>query len=523
MIKQIYLLLGIFCLLSVSIQGADLIPYPVRLIRGQGEFVLSDDTKLSYDEALASRIPVCREILNNRLGFSLKQKEAKGNSTITLHVDPNLKLPKEGYRLEVTPRQANITASSPEGVFYGVQTLAQLLRPDIREQKGYVPSIKIEDYPRFKWRGCMLDVSRTFMDVRLLKRYINLMAGYKLNVLHLHLTDDQGWRLEIKRYPRLTSVGSQFDAEYNEMGGYYTQEEMKDLIRYAAERNITIVPEIEIQGHSCAAIVAYPQLACYGVHPKIHPYDKGPGIHTEIFCAGKKDVYEFIFNVLDEVTEIFPSEYIHIGGDEAPKTAWKKCPDCQRMIKENALADEEELQSLLVQKLGCYLKQKGRKLIGWDEITEGGKLKGDETVMYWRSGVDGVSGVGKRMAEYAERGFQIISTPGAYCYFDHDYRRIDTRKTYLYEPIPTGISEKAAQKYIGIQASFWSHLDRCESRIDRQLFPRLFALSELAWTSSAQKDWKRFRKTAREHVEWLREMGVNCYDDRSLYSSELDE
>lgn len=426
-------------------------------------------------------------------------------------IDEKIKLPEEGYRINITTQKVEIMASSSKGIFYGIQSLNQLIQKDRGTKSIKLPVIMIEDYPRFSWRGCMLDVSRTFMDKKLLMRYIDLMSAYKLNVLHLHFTDDQGWRIEIKRYPRLTSVGSKFDTEFNEMGGYYTQDDVREIIQYASLRNITVVPEFELPGHECAAIASYPELSCNGIRPKIHPFFMGAGIHEEIFCAGKPEVYDFIYHVLDEIMELFPSKYIHIEGDEAPKSAWHKCAHCQKVIRENKLANEEELQSFFVRKIGKYIQDKERKLIGWDEITDGGKLEGNEIIMYWRSWNE------KGVTDAAQKGFKIISSPNTYCYFDYNYGSINTKKVYFYNPVPAEANEEIASNYIGVQANFWSHIDRSESRIDQQLFPRLFALSEVAWSSPKNKNWMRFKHIAKNHSERLRANHINCYYDKSIY------
>ncbi|WP_300761893.1 beta-N-acetylhexosaminidase [uncultured Parabacteroides sp.] len=512
--KIIYCFVVSICILGVlPVFGApiNVIPYPMKVVQGDGYFMVSPDTKVVFDENLQPVEGFYSEILEIALGVPLTKKKG-GKNLIVLRVDKRFGLPEEGYKINITAEKVEIVSSSCKGAFYGIQSLNQLILKDSKTGSVKLPVVMIEDYPRFNWRGCMLDVSRTFMDKKLLMRYIDLMASYKLNVLHLHLIDDQGWRIEIKRYPRLTSVGSKYETEFNEMGGYYTQDEIREIVQYASLRNITIVPEFELPGHECAAIASYPELSCRGIRPKIHPYFMGDQIHKEIFCAGKPEVYDFIYNVLDEILELFPSRYIHIGGDEAPKSEWHKCDYCQKVIRENGLENEEELQSYFVRKIGKYIQEKGRELIGWDEIIDGGKLGGDEIIMYWRGWK------AKEVEKVAQQGFRIISSPNIYCYFDYNYESIDTKKVYFYEPIPVGTSDEVAQNYIGVQANFWSHIDRSENRIDQQLFPRLFALSEIAWSRAQNKDWKRFKKIAKIHSEKQRENQVNCYYDKSVYN-----
>ncbi|MFK2177824.1 beta-N-acetylhexosaminidase [Bacteroides fragilis] len=509
--KSLILLVGL--ILSETSWGKGLIPYPMQMKQEKGQFVFTPQTKISCDKELKAQSLFYEEILETGLGFDLINS-GKSSSQVYLNLDEKLELPEEGYQLNVTRDEIKIDAPTSKGIFYGLQSLLQLLEPNAAKQMATVPLTSIEDFPRFGWRGVMLDVSRTFMSVNLVKRYIDLMASYKLNVLHFHLTDDQGWRIEIKKYPRLTSVGSRFNPEFNEMGGYYTQEDIKELVAYAAQRNVTIVPEIDLPGHTCAAIAAYPDLSCRSLRPLIHPFVMGPGIHEEILCAGKPEVYDFIYGVLDELMVLFPSEYIHIGGDEAPKREWKQCLNCQKMIKENGLNNEEELQSHFVKKIGNYLADKGRKLVGWDEIMEGGKLSGNEVIMYWRGWV------GNQVADHAKQNFKIVSSPTSHCYFDYSYNAINTQKVYSFEPIPVDIPADKRSNYIGVQANFWSHLDRAESRIDNQLFPRLFALAEIGWTAPDKKDWSRFRNFARIHSEYLRAQNVNVHYDKQLYYPE---
>lgn len=510
--KKIRTLVAALCLsvLPAFCIPANIIPYPDKIEYGEGSFKLTPDTKIIFDKRLDSEKAFYTRILEQTIGTPF-EKGGKGGNTIRLKIDNRAGMAEEGYKLDITTNTVEITASSAKGIFYGIQSLNQLITQNAEGRQASLPAVKIEDQPRFGWRGCMLDVSRTFMDKKLLMRYIDLMASYKLNILHLHLIDDQGWRIEIKRYPRLTAVGSRYDAEFNEMGGYYTQEDIREIVVYATLRNITVIPEFELPGHECAAIASYPELSCRGIRPKIHPYFKGDQIHKEIFCAGKPEVYDFIYHVLDEFLPLFPSKYIHIGGDEAPKSEWHQCPHCQKAIRENHLANEEELQSYFVQKVGEYIRQKGREVIGWDEILDGGKLGGNEVIMYWRSWK------AKEVEAAARQGFKIISCPNSHCYVDYNYQTIDTKKVYSYEPIPTGTPEETARNYMGVQANFWSHIDRSEGRIDQQLFPRLLALSEIAWSRAQNKDWARFRQTAKLHSEKLRSQHIESYKDASIY------
>jgi hexosaminidase len=488
-------------------QNVNMIPCPSHMEVSGGEFTISPSTIIVAPGQLNEIAGIFSEKLKEVVGFKPVISPAGAPDGNILLSSGSSKTGEESYELIISPAGAEIRSGSATGIFYGLQTIIQLL---ITSGNNKLPCVEIQDAPRFAWRGVMLDVSRTFMPVNLLKRYIDLFALYKLNVLHLHLTDDQGWRIEIKQYPLLTEVGSKFDAKYNCMGGYYSQDDIRDLVRYAQLRNMTIVPEIELPGHACAAIASYPWLSCSGKRTEIHTFFEGPSVHKEILCAGKPEVYRFIFNVLDEITELFPSEYIHIGGDEAPKDEWKKCRLCQETMKGNGLDNEEELQSYFVKRIGEYLRSKHRTLIGWDEIYDGGKLKGDEVLMFWRGWkADSIETA-------AARGFKIVSCPTTCCYFDYDYDKTNTRKVFDYEPVPENINPGISANYLGVQANFWSHIDRSEYNIDKQLFPRLMGLAETAWSMPGKCTWESFRITAEKNTEYLKNKQINVYDDQSL-------
>jgi hexosaminidase len=499
----------VFCL-SITTAGAQsitIIPEPAQSVPLQGSFTLTAGTSVIAPDDWSETARLFAGKVEEVTGIkpSINQKgNVKGN--IMLRKDGSVK-GSEAYELDVRPDGIEIRASAKGGAYYGLQTVAQLLA---MSENGKIAAVSLKDRPAFTWRGVMLDVSRTFMPVNLVKRYIDLFSFYKLNTVHLHLTDDQGWRIEIKKYPLLTEVGSKFDAKYNRMGGYYSQDDIRELVKYAGSRNITLVPEIELPGHACAALASYPWLSCAGIKPEIHTFFEGPSVHKEILCAGKPEVYEFIFNVLDELAALFPSEYIHIGGDEAPKDEWKKCSYCQGTMKENGLKDEEELQSYFVKRIGEHLRSKNRILIGWDEIYDGGKLKGDEVLMFWRGWK------AESVEKAAAGGFRIVASPTTHCYFDYDYKSIDTRKIFDYYPVPETATAEAAKNYIGVQANFWSHIDRSEANIDKQLLPRLLGLAEAAWTDQGNRNWEKFKTSAKMNSEYLRKMNFNVYPDSSL-------
>jgi hexosaminidase len=503
----IFLLILFLAQEKCNSQISVLIPYPQYVKLLKGEFIFSPATLIVAPESLGNITGLFTESISDILGYKMKVTAVSNKrDIIVLRLDKNIEN-SEGYELNIDSSYIELKASASGGIFYGLQTLRQLM---LSSDKSRLQAVSIKDSPRFAWRGVMLDVSRTFMPVNLVKRYIDLFSQYKLNIVHLHLTDDQGWRIEIKRYPLLTELGSKFEAKYNTMGGYYSQDDIRELVRYARLRNVTLVPEIELPGHACAALAAYPWLSCAGIKPEIHTFFEGPGVHNEIFCAGKPEVYDFIFNVLDELIDLFPSKYIHIGGDEAPKDEWKKCIFCQKTMKDNNLNNEEELQSYFVRRIGEHLRNKNRILVGWDEIYDGGKLRGDEVLMFWRGWKS------DSISKAASKGFKIVASPTTYCYFDYDYEKIDTRKVFGYEPVPSAASAEAAKNYIGIQANFWSHIDRSENNIDKQLFPRIFGLAETAWTLPENRTWESFRDAAVKESEYLRNRQVNVYNDPSL-------
>jgi hexosaminidase len=327
-----------------------------------------------------------------------------------------------------------------------------------------------------------------------------------MNKLHMHLTDDQGWRLEIKKYPALTATASKFDTVYHEppeREGYYTQEDIRELVRYAKDRNVDLVPEIEMPGHSLAILSAYPELSCTGERVSIHPYLQGPGIHNEILCPGKRGTFEFLRNVLSEVIELFPSGYVHIGGDEVPKVKWHACPDCQRTMKDFGLKDEAELQGWFTKQIEQYLNVKGKRLIGWDEVTEGGLSK-SATVMFWR-------GMGDDLLKAVGQGNDVILTPTSHCYLDYSYETTPTAKVYSFEPVSDKLGSVAVQHILGVQANFWSHIDRTEPQMDRQIFPRLLALAEVGWTKGETRDWTDFQQRLEHQNSSLDLLGVYCH------------
>ena len=439
------------------------------------------------------------------------------SNKVNFRVDPNATdIPDEGYQLEIDEAGVRLTAKTETGLFYGKQTLLQLLTPN------GLPYVKINDQPRFPYRGLHLDVSRHFFDKEEVKKLMNVMSYYKLNTLHLHLTDAGGWRLQIDKYPKLTQEGAfrtqsdwrewwdngkdrQYLKEGTEgaYGGYYTKDDIRDMLAYAAEKHITIIPEIEFPAHSDEVFVAYPELCCAG---KSHT--------SGDFCIGNPKTFEFMENVLTEVIELFPSEYIHIGGDEAGKNTWKTCPKCQALMKKEKLANVDELQSYMIRKAEEFLNSKGRRLIGWDEILEGG-LAPEATVMSWRVEAAGFKS--------ARMGHDVIMTPGSYMYFDFyqaDPRHqpvaiggyTPIRKVYNYNPIPQdSLTAEEAKHFLGVQANTWTEYIPTPEHLEYMMFPRALAVAEIGWTPQEKRDWQDFKPRVNAHIPVLQQMGLNPF------------
>ncbi len=525
MYKNIVLLLLTFLFLAdftANAQDADpnmgIIPAPVSLKKASGEFVLSQQTVLLTDSIGNKAVAFFTDYLQHKL---MLHNELKVNGTesiansIVFTEKGTEGLPDQGYRLTITPQQI-IVAGKGSGLFYGIQTLLQLIPAD-RTAAIKIPCAQIEDSPRFGYRGLMLDVCRHFFSVEFIKKTIDLMAYYKLNNFHWHLTDDQGWRIEIKKYPRLTEIGSQraqtVIGNYHDRtpqqfdntpyGGFYTQDQIREVVKYAADRYINVVPEIEMPGHSMAALAAYPELSC---DPgKTYKVYETWGVIRDVYCPSDK-TFSFLEDVLTEVMDLFPSKYIHIGGDEVPKDAWKNSAFCQKMIKKLKLKNEEGLQSYFIQRIEKFVNSKGRSIIGWDEILEGG-LSPNATVMSWRGENGGIAA--------AKQSHNVIMTPGSGgLYLDHSQGKVNEplsiggyyplQKTYSYNPTPDALTPEQQKFIIGVQANLWTEYISTEAKAEYLLYPRLLALSEIAWTSLANKNFKDFSETRLpSHLAWL--------------------
>lgn len=500
----------------------NLIPYPRNVEFMDGEFEVNNQTVVKGLEK-SFEYQFFLNSLHKRSNLDLsKNKRSSGENVIFFTIDKKINDAVD-YEINVDKELISVKAKNNEGLFHGIQTLLQLIQ---NSKNGYIPAVKISDAPKFAWRGMHLDVCRHFFTVDEVKQYIDYLAMYKLNTFHWHLTDDQGWRIEIKKYPKLTEIGSKrkesmigayvdntFDGK--PYGPYfYTQEQIKDVVKYATERHITIVPEIEMPGHALAALSAYPELAC--TKGPFQPATKW-GVFDDVFCP-KDETFQFLENVLDEVMKLFPSKYIHIGGDECPKTRWKECAHCQELIKNNNLKDEHGLQSYFIHRIEKYVNSKGRKIIGWDEILEGG-LAPNAAVMSW-TGIKG--GV-----EAAKSGHFAVMTPGSYCYFDHyqgdpatepnafgGFTPLD--KVYSYNPIPEELNTDEAKYILGVQANLWTEYILDFKQVQYMIFPRLLALSEVGWGTSDLKNYKEFEGRVINEFKTLDKMGVNYA--KSIYN-----
>ena len=448
-----------------------------------------------------SLIPAPDQIRTSHAYFKLAYSDDQ------IRMDTTARFPAaEAYELKITKKAISIRASGEAGVRNGLNTLAQIRALQEAHFRGdtanWLPCLKIQDSPAFSWRGLMLDCSRTFIPIDQIRQYIDVLALYKMNVLHLHLTDDQGWRLEIKQFPELTTLCSEADPVYaNEQGGFYTQEEMKDLIAYAAAKNITIVPEIEMPGHSSEVFRAFPELSCRGEQTTIFPFFSGPGVTEDIFCAGKEEVFTFLEQVLDEVCALFPSPWIHIGGDEAPKVRWDECLVCQQRIQDEGLADSHELQSYFIRRIEGMLNARGKTLIGWDEILEGG-LAENAAVMSWRGESGGIAA--------ARMKHPVVMSPTSHCYFDYSHGTTPVEEVYAYNPVPDTLTAEEATYILGAQGNFWSHIDRQPYAMQRQIFPRIMALAEVLWSGSG-KDYDAFQQRLNDHYPVLDSLRINYY------------
>ena len=507
------------------------LPAPEKMELHPRSFILAPETLLETDDgshltaeylARRLRLPTGYKLPISTHGASNQRrlKFAIGNFETGPMVGP------EGYQLLVSPDLVSLRAPTPAGLFYGVQTLLQLLPPEvfanhqIQTINWKIPCLEIEDKPRFAWRGLMLDVSRHFFDKEEIKVLLDALALHKLNMFHWHLTDDQGWRIEIKKYPRLTGVGawrrkigfnldpksSHAYGPDHRYGGHYTQEDIREIVAYAQSRHITIVPEIEMPGHATAALAAYPELSCSG---GAFSTDMAENTSAGVFCAGKEETFDLLQNVLAEVIALFPGEYIHIGGDEVPKQNWKDCLRCQTRMRAEGLKNEQELQSYFIQRIAKFLAAHGRTMIGWSEIREGGLPPGT-AIMDWIGGA----------VEAASSGHDVIMSPDAYCYFDFYQSKdrsseppaigafLPLEKVYSFEPIPADLPSEFQAHILGAQANVWTEYMPSLTQVEYMTFPRLCAMAEVVWSPKTSRNWDDFNRRLRTHLQRLERLGI---------------
>ncbi|MGB3008437.1 MAG: family 20 glycosylhydrolase [Chitinophagaceae bacterium] len=531
LVCHIYCLLLLICYNSISAQvnanKYPLIPYPEKLIGGIGHFVITPETKIIANNNLfENEVAAINIFFTNSFRKPLKQSLKATGSCIRMVYDEFINSP-EGYHLSITTKEVLLSAKTPAGMFLAIQTIRQLLPSSIERNNGVrkknltLPALTIQDEPAFAWRGMHLDVSRHFFSVEYLKKYIDLMALYKFNRFHLHLTDDQGWRIEIKKYPKLTSEGawrtfnnqdsiciesSKENQDFNIdpthiinkdgkiiYGGFYTQQEMKDIVSYAGARHIEIIPEIDMPGHMMAAIDAYNYLSC-----------DGKSAFGELFsipiCPCKPEVFQFAKDVFTEIMNIFPSQYIHIGGDEVDRSFWAKSDECKVLMEKEGLKSTAELQSYFIRNMEKFFNDHGKKLIGWDEILEGGVSK-NATIMYWRTWVP------KAPVEAAKNGNKVIMTPGNPLYFNEQPDKNSLPNVYWYNPIPVGLTETESANIIGAQANLWTERIPSERRADYLIMPRMTALAERLWTNT--DDYKFYLQRLIVHYPRLDQLKVN--------------
>ena len=499
--------------------------------------VLDGTTKLSN---ISSIVPankkkeeryICllfKELLNKKYKIKLINDSLPIENTITISLDQKFDIKNEGYELIIKQNSIRLRATTYGGLFYGYQSFYQIFKTNNTQNNNSSRELlncKIIDYPKFGYRGMHLDVSRHFFDVTFIKTYIDMIAIHKMNVFHWHLTDDNGWRIEIDKYPELTKTAAwrvdrtkQYWKDQSPIkpdekasyGGYYSKYEIKEVIDYAAKKNIRIIPEIEMPGHTSEVFACYPELSCKGDYLNVQPGTYWPGV--DIFCAGNDAVFKFLEDILDEVIDLFPGEYIHIGGDEADKKFWKKCPKCQSRIKKENLKNEDQLQSWFIKKIEKYILEKNKKLVGWDEILEGGLAK-SATVMSWRGYEGGI--------ESAKSGHDVIMCPISHCYFD--YYQADPKispkafdgytnleKVYSFNPVPKELTEKESKHIIGGQGNLWTEFVQEPRMAQYRVLPRMSALSEVLWSGPGKNEYKGFLKRLNFLMVEFKKLNWNC-------------
>lgn len=531
-------------MIGISAQNVtdyQIVPLPDQITMGKGKpFVLDATTTISLatgDETLATEARFLQEYVEENTGIRLQLGNSRKQNTITLRLDKNIPS-AEGYHITINQKGITISGTTAAGVFYGIQLLRKALPCDTVYERITLAPAEITDCPRFGYRGMHLDVCRHFFNIDFVKEYIDLLALHNMNTLHFHLTDDQGWRMEIKKYPKLTTVGANRTGtvmgcnsdvdDHQPYGGYFTQEQLREIVSYAAARHINVIPEIEMPGHTLAILASYPEYGCTG-----GPYEVGHkwGIYSDILCVGKEETFTFLEDILDEVMSIFPSRYIHIGGDEAPKSKWEKCERCQQRIREEGIkatdkqSAENLLQGYFTRRINAYLIKHGRRLIGWDEIAECG-IDTTATVMSWRGAEPGI--------QAAKMGHDVIMAPTTYCYFD-TYQTGDTyfepkliggninvEKVYSFEPVSEAVDPKDARHILGVQANLWTEYIPVKQLAEYQVLPRMAALAEVQWLDPGKKDYQQFQLRLDKLTQLYRKYGLTyaLHNWPELYNKE---
>jgi hexosaminidase len=515
-----------------------IIPEPVHVQASNGTFTVNRETIILTEDDQEDITNIARQlkqVLDSGIGSNIeintKPVDQPAGNLISLTLDENGKEfdSTEGYELTVTEEKVSVRAASASGLFYGMQTLLQLLPPQIY-QRDYtlvpqntewtIPAVEIRDYPRFEYRGMHLDVGRHFFPVEFIKKYIDLMAMHKMNHFNWHLTEDQGWRIEIQQYPRLTEVGGWRDStlvghygsdiyDGKEYGGYYTQDEVREIVEYARQRHITVVPEIEMPGHASAALAAYPEFGCK--QNKDYQVKTTWGIFEDIYCPSEQ-TFIFLENILVEILELFPGEYIHIGGDEAPKKPWEESELAQQVIEREGLADEEELQSYFITRIEEFLNANGRQIIGWDEILEGG-LAPNATVMSWRGMEGGI--------EAAKQQHNVIMTPTSHAYLDYYQADAETeplaiggftplKEVYNFEPVPEELTVEESQYILGAQGNVWTEYMHTGDKVEYMAYPRASAIAEVTWSPKTKRNWTDFWRRIQTHFDRFDILNINA-------------
>lgn len=515
-----------------------LVPEPVEVRSLAGTFSISSKSKImisSDNEEIHKVAKLFSTELESLTGIqvpvsSVSKKESKQGIILKLNEEPNLLLGSEGYLLDVSSHKITVAANKPAGLFYGIQTLSQLIPAEKQNAPIEIPCINIVDYPRFGWRGLMLDVSRHFFTKDEVKRFIDQMVKYKYNTFHWHLSDDNGWRIEIKSYPKLTSIGAwsvartgrygTFEPEQAgepaTYGGFYTQDAIREIVKYAGDRFVTILPEIDVPAHSCEMIAAYPEVSCSGKPTTVSAGTRN-GIGENVLCVGNEHNFEMLDAIFGEIASLFPCQYIHVGGDEANRNFWKKCPLCQKRMTEEGLKNEEELQSYFTRRVGKILASKGKKLLGWDEILEGG-LAPEATVMSWRGSEGAVAA--------SKAGHQSVMSPTQFCYFDYVQGEptieryggghLRANHVYQFEPVPAGVDPHFI---LGGQGNVWTEMIPNFRRVEYMTWPRALALSEVLWSPSGKRNWEEFVPRMEAQFPRFDQAKVNYA--RSIYDPQI--